>query len=154
MKKLVLILGMFLAFTFMSMSAVSAQEIETSTWTITNHCIHDTNDVCLGEVDIEPFVMTVVAKYTDGDYGTITLDNPDQIKYSLTSTQGQKTGSNYKAFIFKGTDNNSVECSFLVTLYYTDGHFHIYLSVKYPDKLLNWIGDLIEFEDPVRQIQI
>lgn len=154
MKKLVLIFGMFIALTFMSMGTNLAQKTETSTWTITEHCIHDINDVCLGAVAIEPFVLTVVAKYEDGDYGTITLDNPDQVKYSLTKILDQQIGSNYKTFYFEGVDKHSVECSFIVTLYYQGGTFHIYLSVKYPDKILNWVGDLIDFKEPVRQIEI
>lgn len=148
MKKLALILGMFLALTFMSMGINSAQKVEISTWTITQHCVHDINDVCLGAVDIEPFVMTIVAKYKEGDYGTITLDNPDQIKYSLTKILDQQIGSNYKTFYFEGLNEYSVECSFIVTFYYQDRNFHVYLSVKHPDKILNWTGELLELEDP------
>ena len=157
MKRIALIFGMFIALTFMSMNSVQA---ETTTWTITQHCVHDTNDVCLtgqrgkGAQDIEPFVMTIVAKYEEGDYGTIELDNTAQIKYSLTDRINYETGYNYKIFYFEGVDKQSVECLFTITFYYKGGNFQVHLSVQYPDKILNWAGELLELEDPVRQIEI
>lgn len=147
MKKLVLILGMFIAFTFMSMSQNST-EVETTTWAITQHCVHDTNDVCLTEnPDIKSFVMTIVARYEEGDYGSITLDNASQTKYSLTDLLYSSYGSNYKIFYFKGVNEYSVECQFTITFYYKDRNFHIYLSVRHPDKILNWAGELLELKD-------
>ena len=146
MRKIALILGMFIALTFMSMNSVQA---ETTTWEITSHCVHDTNDVCLTEDPaIESFVMTIDAKYEDGDYGTIEMDNDAQIKYSLTELEHSSTKSNYKIFYFKGVDEQSVECLFTVTFYYKDRNFHVYLTVQYPDKILNWIGELLELEEP------
>jgi len=145
MKKLALILGMFIALTFMSMNSVQA---ETSTWTVTHFCVHDSNDVSLEEhPDIAPFVLTMVAKDTEGDYGTISLDNEDKTTYYLTDFASGRSGVSYRTFYFKAIDNHSVECIINVILYKDkDGNYAFSLSVTYPDKIIYWGGVLIEFE--------
>ena len=149
MKKLVLILGMFVALTFMSMNSIQA---ETSTWTVTHFCIHDANDVSLEEYDVtlgnmEPYVLTMVAKADEGDYGTISMDNAEQTKFELVEFASGRSGVTYKTFYFKGIDNQSVECILNVILYIEDGDYAFSLSATYPDKILYWAGVLIEFEE-------
>ena len=89
MKKLVLILGMFIALTFMSMNSVQA---ETSTWQVTHFCIHDSNDISIEEHPDVNFVLTMVAKAEEGDYGSISMDNEDQTKFDLVEFGSGRSG--------------------------------------------------------------
>jgi len=150
MRKIALILGMFIALTFMSMNSVQA---ETSTWTVNHYCMHDSNDVSIEEhPDIEPFVLTMVAKANKGDYGTISMDNEEKTTYNLVEFSAGRKGNNYKTFYFRAIDNDSIECLINVILYTDGSNYAFSLSVTYPDKILYWTGVLIAFEEAERKI--
>lgn len=150
MRKIALILGMFIALTFMSMNSVQADE--TSTWTVNHYCMHDTNDVSIEEhPDIAPFVLTMVSKAEKGDYGTISLDNEEKNTYNLVEFSAGRMGSNYKTFHFRAFDKDSIECLITVILYSKDGTYSFILSVTYRDKILYWSGVLIDFKEEKKE---
>jgi len=151
MRKIALILGMFIALTFMSMNSVQA---EISTWTVTHYCVHDSNDVSIEEhPDIAHFVMTMEAKAEEGDYGSISMDNEEKTTYDLVDFSSGRMATTYKSFYFKAIDNHSVECLIAVFLYTQDGEYAFSLTVTYPDKIVYWAGVLIDFEPEERKIE-
>ena len=151
MKKLMLILGMFIALTLMNMNSVQA---ETSTWQVTHTCIHDANDVSIEEHPDASFVMTMVAKDEKGDYGTISMEDEDKTTYNLIEFSAGRKGNGYKTFYFRAIDNHSVECIINVILYMEGGNYAFSISATYPDKILYYTGTLIDFEKKKQIIQI
>jgi len=158
MRKTVLILGMILALTF---TGAIAQNENTTRWTVTHFCVHDSQDESLMENDeLAPYVLTITPKEETGDYGTITVgDNKQNLDLPLLQSDGQgyvlylteRGPSGNGSFCFKGIDQDGAESYICVQLsQLKTGDYVIYLGVRQGNRILYWTAKRIK---PIPQIE-
>jgi hypothetical protein len=160
MRKTVLILGMILALTLTG-GFTQAQDDNTTKWTVTHFCVHDSQDESLMENDsLSTYVMTIVHKAETGDYGSVTIGDVDQKSNApLLESDGQgyvfylqeqgTTGQG--TFCFNTIDQDGAECYLCAKMVPTQtGEYILYLGVKYGNKILYWTAKYIK-EEPKRE---